>query len=103
MTSSPVFGKADHGKPQAYVFEAAQALMGQTEERGALPLLYASVAADVAGGAYIGPAWAGPVPLNLMNTGQHEPASHEVKDAAACSRLYDAVINILHEHAGNTS
>ena len=49
MSSTPVYKKTDKSHIMANVLDAAQKVMGQTEERGALPLLYAATAPEMAG------------------------------------------------------
>lgn len=49
MSSTPVYKKTDKSHVMANVLDAAQTVMGQTEERGAVPLLYAATAPEMAG------------------------------------------------------
>lgn len=49
MSSTPVYGKTDKSHVMANVLDAAQKVLGQTEERGAVPLLYAATAPEVSG------------------------------------------------------
>ena len=49
MTSTPVYKKTDKSQVMANVLDAAQKVMGQTEERGAVPTLYAATAPELAG------------------------------------------------------
>lgn len=49
MSSTPVYGKTDKRHVMANVLDAAQKVLGQTEERGAVPLLYAATAPEMSG------------------------------------------------------
>ena len=49
MTSTPVYRKTDKSQVLANVLDAAQKVMGQTEERGAIPLMYTATAPELAG------------------------------------------------------
>ena len=49
MSSTPVYGKTDKSHVMANVLDAAQKVLGQTEERGAVPLLYAATAPEMSG------------------------------------------------------
>lgn len=49
MTSTPVYKKTDKSQVLANVLDAAQKVMGQTEDRGAIPLMYAATAPELAG------------------------------------------------------
>lgn len=49
MASTPVYGKTDKSHVMANVLDAAQKVLGQTEERGAVPLLYAATAPEMSG------------------------------------------------------
>jgi len=49
MSSTPVYKKTDKSHVMATVLDAAQTVIGQTEERGAVPLLYAATAPEMAG------------------------------------------------------
>ena len=49
MASTPVYGKTDKSHVMATVLDAAQKVMGQTEERGAVPLLHAATAPELSG------------------------------------------------------
>ncbi len=49
MASTPVYKKTDKSHVMANVLDAAQKVMGQTEERGAVPLLYAATAPEMSG------------------------------------------------------
>lgn len=51
MSSTPVYGKTDKSHVMANVLDAAQKVLGQTEERGAVSLLYAATAPEVSGRA----------------------------------------------------
>lgn len=52
MSSTPVYKKTDKSQVMANVLDAAQKVMGQTEERGAVPMLYAATAPEMAGRAH---------------------------------------------------
>lgn len=49
MASTPVYSKTDKSQVMANVLDAAQKVMGQTEERGAVPTLYAATAPELSG------------------------------------------------------
>lgn len=49
MSSTPVYGKTDKSHVMANVLDAAQKVIGQTEERGAVPLLYAAASPEMSG------------------------------------------------------
>ena len=49
MTSTPVYQKTDKSQVLANVLNAAQKVMGQTEDRGAIPLMYSATAPELAG------------------------------------------------------
>ena len=49
MSSTPVYKKTDKSHVMATVLDAAQTVIGQTEERGAVPLLYAATAPEMTG------------------------------------------------------
>ena len=49
MSSTPVYKKTDKRHVMATVLDAAQTVIGQTEERGAVPLLYAATAPNMTG------------------------------------------------------
>ena len=49
MSSTPVYAKTDKSHVMANVLDAAQKVIGQTEERGAVPLLYAATAPEMSG------------------------------------------------------
>ena len=49
MTSTPVYEKTDKTQVLANVLDAAQKVMGQTEDRGAIPLMYTATAPELAG------------------------------------------------------
>ena len=51
MTSTPVYAKTDKSQVLANVLDAAQKVFGQTEERGAIPLLHSATAPELTGDA----------------------------------------------------
>ncbi|DBB07994.1 TPA: hypothetical protein ACH3X3_009368 [Trebouxia sp. C0006] len=99
MSSTPVYKKTDKRHVMATVLDAAQTVIGQTEERGAVPLLYAATAPNMTGksGTYIGPYYIGPFISNLFNTGSQQPLNKWTNDSAACTRMYDETVRIIHE------
>lgn len=99
MTSTPVYKKTDKSQVMANVLDAAQKVMGQTEERGAVPTLYAATAPELSGksGTYVGPYYVGPLVSNLFNTGTQQPLNRWAQDPAACTRMYEETVRIVHE------
>ncbi|KAL3154197.1 hypothetical protein ABBQ32_013708 [Trebouxia sp. C0010 RCD-2024] len=99
MSSTPVYGKTDKSHVMANVLDAAQKVLGQTEERGAVSLLYAATAPEVSGksGTYIGPYYIGPFISNMFNTGSQQPLNRWTSDAAACTRMYNETVRLVHE------
>ncbi len=48
-------------------------------------------------GTYIGPYYIGPFISNLFNTGSQQPLNNWTNDSAACTRMYDETVRIIHE------
>jgi len=48
-------------------------------------------------GTYIGPYYIGPFISNLFNTGSQQPLNKWTNDSAACTRMYDETVRIIHE------
>jgi NAD(P)-dependent dehydrogenase (short-subunit alcohol dehydrogenase family) len=70
--------------PERIVFQVANRLMAQSAEIGALPILYAAVSPDLAGGSYVGPD--GPGEMRGYPT-LVEP-SDRAKDVESAKRLW---------------
>ena len=66
------------------VMKAANAIFGQSAQDGALPLLYASTAPDVAGGEYYGPGGL----LNMRGAPERQPSNDASYDEDDARRLW---------------
>lgn len=64
--------------------KAANALVAQDAQTGALPLLYAATAPDIAGGEYIGPGGF----MNMRGTPEEQHSSERSYDEATAQRLW---------------
>lgn len=54
-------------------------------------------------GTYIGPYYIGPFISNLFNTGSQQPLNRWTNDTAACTRMYDETVRLVHEASGQTA
>jgi NAD(P)-dependent dehydrogenase (short-subunit alcohol dehydrogenase family) len=63
----------------------ANAVIAQSAEQGALPLLYAATAADVEGGAYYGPSGF----RNMRGSPERQDSNEESHDEADAARLWE--------------
>jgi len=77
---------------RAYAMRAANAAFAQSADAGALPMLYAATADDVAGGAYYGPGGF----MNMRGTPERQAPSARALDDDLAERLWAATA----EHAG---
>jgi len=68
-----------------YAMKAANALFGQSAAQGALPLLYATTAADVEGGDYIGPGGL----MNMRGAPEKQQSNDRSYDEEIADRLWD--------------
>jgi NAD(P)-dependent dehydrogenase (short-subunit alcohol dehydrogenase family) len=66
------------------VMKVANAIVGQSAQRGALPLLYASVAPDVQGGDYYGPDGF----MNMRGTPEKQSSNEASYDQSVAKRLW---------------
>ncbi|SDX61830.1 oxidoreductase [Halobellus clavatus] len=66
------------------LMKAANAVVGQSAQKGALPLLYASVAPDVEGGDYYGPGGL----LNMRGAPERQSSSEASYDEDDAARLW---------------
>jgi NAD(P)-dependent dehydrogenase (short-subunit alcohol dehydrogenase family) len=66
------------------VMKVANAIVGQSAQRGALPLLYASVAPDVQGGDYYGPDGF----MNMRGTPEKQSSNKASYDQSVAKRLW---------------
>ena len=48
-------------------------------------------------GTYVGPYYVGPLVSNLFNTGTQQPLNRWAQDPAACTRMYEETVRIVHE------
>ncbi|KAK9861824.1 hypothetical protein WJX84_007134 [Apatococcus fuscideae] len=98
VSHSAIYSKADTSKPDVKAIDINQKLAGQSQERGAIPLLYCCTAPDLQGkgGVYIGPKYfKGPINLNIGQTKEREPKNAEAQNPIACARLYDMTEEIM--------
>ena len=51
-------------------------------------------------GTYIGPYYIGPFISNLFNTGSQQPLNKWTNDTAACTRMYNETVRLVHEANG---
>lgn len=65
--------------------KVANTLFGQSARRGALPMLYAATAPNVAGGGYYGPGGL----LNMRGTPERQSSSADSYDAETAKRLWE--------------
>ncbi|KAK9812796.1 hypothetical protein WJX72_003991 [[Myrmecia] bisecta] len=98
ITSTPLYDKTDKTKPMGAMVSTANAIAGQSAERGASPILYCAASKDLdgKGGAFVG----GPVgPLtpfsNLDQFKDRETFTDEAKHLEDCLRLYDLTLKLL--------
>ncbi|WP_323677886.1 oxidoreductase [Halorubellus sp. PRR65] len=75
-----------------YAMEVANAVVAQSAADGALPLLYAATASDVAGGAYYGPGGL----MNMRGSPERQEPSARALDDDLARRLWEA----SEEHTG---
>jgi hypothetical protein len=66
------------------VMKAANAVFGQSAERGALPLLYAATAPDVRGGDYYGPGGF----MNMRGAPEKQSSNDASYDERDAERLW---------------
>ncbi|KAK9829350.1 hypothetical protein WJX72_005314 [[Myrmecia] bisecta] len=106
VTTTPLYEKSDRAnKPWAFAVDVAQKLYGQSEERGASPILYAAASPEVTGrgGAFIGGpvgnvAWTGATNLDQFKE-REASTTPAVQDPEECRRLYEATLKIIDEAA----
>lgn len=67
-----------------WLMKVANTLLAQDAEQGALPMLYAATAADVAGGEYVGPSGL----LNMRGPPASDTASRAARDRDRARRLW---------------
>jgi NAD(P)-dependent dehydrogenase (short-subunit alcohol dehydrogenase family) len=67
-----------------YAMKAANAVLAQSAEQGALPLLYAATAEDIEGGEYVGPGGL----LNVRGAPEIQESSDLSYDEAVAERLW---------------
>ena len=48
-------------------------------------------------GTYVGPYYVGPLVTNLFNTGTQQPLNRWTNDQAACTRMYNETVRLVHE------
>jgi hypothetical protein len=63
----------------------ANAVIAQSAEQGALPLLYAATATDVEGGTYYGPSGF----MDMRGSPERQESNEESHDEADAARLWD--------------
>lgn len=68
-----------------WAMKLANALVAQPAEQGALPMLYAATAAEIAGGEYIGPGGF----MNMRGPPEKQASSDHSTDEALAARLWD--------------
>ena len=56
MSHSAIYEKADTSKPDVKAIDINQKVAGQSQERGAIPLLYCCTAEELEGGVHVLPA-----------------------------------------------
>ena len=86
MASTPVYGKTDKSHVMANVLDAAQKVMGQTEERGATPLLYTATAPEMSGGSPATPTPPNQLAQHILDTGFFGKRHHVRKAAKSCEK-----------------
>ncbi|MFD1588010.1 oxidoreductase [Halorientalis brevis] len=67
-----------------WLMKAANALLAQDAEQGALPMLYAATASDIASGEYVGPSGF----MNMRGSPAPDTASREARDRDRARRLW---------------
>ena len=76
--------EADGSRIRYYAIKAANVLLAQSAEDGALPMLYAATT-DVEGGDHVGPGGF----LNMRGSPETQPSADRSYDAATAERLWD--------------
>jgi NAD(P)-dependent dehydrogenase (short-subunit alcohol dehydrogenase family) len=77
--------KQDGSALRMGVMKLANALVGQSAQQGALPLLYASVAPDVAGGDYYGPDGV----MSMRGAPEKQSSNEASYDESVAKRLWE--------------
>ena len=52
-------------------------------------------------GTYIGPYYVGPFTTNLFNAGSQAPLNKWASDSAACTRMYNETVQLIHDAVGH--
>ena len=76
--------EADGSRVRYYAMKVANALLAQSAEDGALPMLYAATA-DIEGGDHVGPGGF----LNMRGPPETQPSADRSYDEATAERLWD--------------
>ena len=76
---------ADGSRVRYYAMKVANALLAQSAEDGALPMLYAATADDVDGGDHVGPGGF----LNMRGPPEKQRSADRSYDEATAERLWD--------------
>ncbi|CAK0731701.1 hypothetical protein CVIRNUC_000031 [Coccomyxa viridis] len=98
ITSTPLFDKTDKSKPMGAFVSTLNPLVGQPEERGASPLLYAAASPELdgKGGAFIGGPVGALAPIsNLDQFEDRETFTDEAKHLSDCMRLYEESMKLI--------
>jgi len=77
--------EADGSRVRYYAMKVANALLAQSAEDGALPMLYAATADDVDGGDHVGPGGF----LNMRGPPEKQRSADRSYDEATAERLWD--------------
>ncbi|KAK9829924.1 hypothetical protein WJX72_008676 [[Myrmecia] bisecta] len=111
VAMTDAFRKSDKTKLTANILNFAKEIIGQSEEKGAIPMLHCATAENLTGqGAaanYGHPYYALPWPwfgpsgavLNIDNTYAGKPQNKLVADADACARLYEETEKLVNTYA----
>ncbi|CAL5223524.1 g6055 [Coccomyxa viridis] len=98
ITSTKIFDKTDKTKPIGAFVSTINPILGQPEERGASPLLYAAASPDLdgKGGAFIGGPVGALAPItNLDQFKDRETFTDEAKHLSDCMRLYEESLKLI--------